>query len=120
VEQAKSAGHVIVTCEEMVPTDKLRENPDMNQIPFFCVDAVAEVPYGAYPTACYRYYDYDPIYLKNYRKSAQEETLHKTYLKQLIYGTRNHGELLELQGKERLSMIQSDPRTGYASGLDRR
>ncbi|MDP4725914.1 MAG: CoA transferase subunit A, partial [Desulfobacterales bacterium] len=54
VEQAKAARHLIVTCEELVDVDDLRAAPDHNQIPFFCVDAVVPVPWGAFPTACYR------------------------------------------------------------------
>jgi glutaconate CoA-transferase subunit A len=55
VEQAKSAKHLILTCEELVDTEELRKDPDQNNIPFIHVDAVVHVPYGAYPTACYRY-----------------------------------------------------------------
>jgi glutaconate CoA-transferase subunit A len=120
IEQAKSAKHVIVTCEELVETDILKENPDQNQIPSFCVDAVAHVPYGAYPTACYRCYDYDPKYLNEYRKCAEDEDLYKVYLKDYIYGLRDHEALLEKVGRERLEKIKADKRTGYAVGLDRR
>lgn len=70
IEQAKSAKHVIITCEELVESDELRAKPDQNQIPFFSVDDVAPVSHGAYPTACYRYYDYDPVYLNDYHKAA--------------------------------------------------
>ena len=60
VEQAKAAQHLIVTCEKVAADGELRQTPEQNQIPFFCVDAVVEVPMGAYPTACYPFYDYDP------------------------------------------------------------
>ena len=85
VEQAKSAKHVIVTCEELVETEILKADPDQNQIPSFCVDAVVHIPYGAYPTACYRYYDYDPDYLNRYRKYAEDDELYSAYLKEYIY-----------------------------------
>ncbi len=120
VEQAKSAKHVIVTCEELVETDVLKENPDMNQIPFFCVDAVVHVPFGAYPTACYRYYDYDPFYLSEYAKYARDEDEWKLYLDRFVHGVKNHGDLLDIVGDERLKTIKASPRTGYAVNLDRR
>ncbi|CAB5131346.1 3-oxoadipate CoA-transferase subunit A (EC [Olavius algarvensis associated proteobacterium Delta 3] len=120
VEQAKAAQHVIVTCEELVPTDALRKNPDLNRIPFFCVDAVVHVPFGAYPTACYRYYDYDPAYLNDYREMALDDDRHKDYLSRFVHGVADHQSFLELQGKERLDKIRADERTGYAVGLDRR
>lgn len=120
VEQAKSAKHVIVTCEELVEPDFLKENSDQNQIPSFCVDAVVHVPYGAYPTACYRYYDYDPNYLNEYRGYAEDDGLYKIYLEDFIHGLKDHGALLNKIGKDRLEKIRADKRTGYAVGLDRR
>jgi len=120
VEQAKAARHVIVTCEELVSTDELRENPDLNRIPFFCVDAVVHVPFGAYPTACYRYYDYDPSYLNDYRRMAQNDARHEDYLARYIHGVADHQRFLDMQGKKRLDKIRADERTGYAVGLNRR
>ena len=120
VEQVKAARKVIITCEELVETDRLREKPDQNQIPFFCVDAVVPIPFGAYPTACFRHYDYDPVYLNDYRKVAQDDTRYETYLNEFVLGVNNQGELLDHVGKDRIEKIKADPRTGYAVGLDRR
>jgi glutaconate CoA-transferase subunit A len=120
VEQAKSARHVIVTCEELVDVDRLREEPDRNQLPFFCVDAVVLVPMGAYPTACYRHYDYDPVYLNNYRRAASDDERYHNYLDEFVYGVQSHEALLERVGSDQLSQIKADARTGYAVGLDRR
>lgn len=120
VEQVKAAKHVIVTCEELVENGELRENPDANQIPFFCVDAVVPVPFGAYPTACYRHYDYDPTYLNDYRRYASDDNAYAEYLDTFIKGRKDHQDLLEYIGKERMDRIRADVVTGYASGLDRR
>ncbi len=120
VEQVKAARKVIITCEELVEADSLREKPDQNQIPFFCVDAVVPVPFGAYPTACFRHYDYDPVYLNDYRQAAQDETRFQNYLKEFVLGVDNQDELIEHVGKDRMDKIKADPRTGYAVGLDRR
>jgi glutaconate CoA-transferase, subunit A len=120
VEQAKAAKHVIVTCEELVDSDILKENPDQNQIPSFCVDAVVHVPYGAYPTACYRCYDYDPKYLNEYRRFAEDDGQYKIYLDDFIYKLEGHQALLDKVGTDRLEKIRADKRTGYAVGLDRR
>lgn len=120
IEQAKSAQHVIVTCEELVEADELRATPEHNQIPFFCVDAVVHVPFGAYPTACYRHYDYDPLYLSQYGKAASDEGLFKDYLDKFVYSVPDHPALLARIGQEQLEKIKADSRTGYAVGLDRR
>jgi len=78
------------------------------------------MPYGAYPTACYRHYDYDPAYLNAYRKSAEDDARYNAYLEEFVYGVIDHQGLLEKIGNEQLDAIKADPRTGYAVGLDRR
>jgi len=120
VEQAKAARHVIVTCEEVVAPEVLRKDSDRNQIPFFCVDAVVPVPFGAYPTACYRHYDYDPTYLNRYRESAIDDERYRDYISSHIMGVSDHAQRVALAGEEQIEAIRADPRTGYAVGLDRR
>ena len=120
IEQAKSAKHLIITCEDLVGSEELRKNPDQNQIPFFCVDAVVHVPFGAFPTASYRNYDYDPVYLNEYKVYAADDLSYKKYLEKFVYGVNDHQGLLDLVGGERMEMIKADSRTGYATNLDRR
>lgn len=119
VEQVKSARHVIVTCEELLPPPALRDHSDQNQIPPFCVDAVVHVPFGAYPTACYGAYDYDPVYLKNYAAYARDDQAFKQYLEQFIHQTAHHEDFLTLAAGSRIDALRADPKTGYATGLDR-
>jgi len=120
IDQAKSARVVIVTCEEIVDTDELRKKPEYNQIPFIHVTAVCHVPYGAYPTACFNYYDYDPQYLSQAAKFAKDDKLYKDYLDRFVYGVKNHEGLLKMIGKEQLDRLAADKRTGYATNLDRK
>lgn len=120
IDQVKASKKVIVTCEEIVDTEELRQEPDLNQIPFIHVTAVVHVPFGAYPTACYRYYDYDPNYLKQHSKFAKDDKLYKEYLDRFVHGVNNHQELLDMTGSERLNSLKADRRTGYAKNLDRR
>jgi glutaconate CoA-transferase subunit A len=120
IDQVKASQRVIVTCEEIVETDELREKPEYNQIPFINVSAVVHVPYGAYPSACHNYYDYDPRYLNQLSTFAKDDELYKEYQEKFIYGVKDHQGLLDLVGKEQLKLIAADKRTGYATGLDRR
>jgi glutaconate CoA-transferase subunit A len=120
VEQAKSAARLIVTCEELVAPSALRDTPDSNQIPPFVVDAVVHVPHGAYPTACYGYYDYDPVFLKRYAALARDDAAYRDYLDRHIRTTATHADYLKITAAERLADIQADPATGYARHLDRR
>ncbi len=119
VEQAKAARQVIVTCEELVDSSRLRRESDQNQIPFIHVDAVVPLPNGAYPTACYNYYDYDPVYLKAYAAAAKDDALFDQYLQRNIYGLSDHLALIDRVGSERLETIKADRSTGYAVNLAR-
>ncbi len=120
VEQARAARHLIVSCEELVEEDDLRREPDGNQLPFFQVDAVVLQPYGAYPTACYGCYDYDPEYLNRYRQLAGDDDTFQDYLDEYVYGVENHEQLCRLVGPDRLRQIKAVKPQGYAAGLDRR
>lgn len=120
VEQAKAARHLIVTCEELLAPEVLKAEPESNQIPPFCVNAVVQVPFGAYPTACYGSYDYDPVYLNRYKETAPDDERHRAYLEEFVYATDTHAEMIEKIAPEQLQAIRADQRTGYAVGLDRR
>ncbi len=120
VEQAKAARHLIVTCEKLVEAGQLRLAPDQNQIPFFCVDAVVHVPMGAWPTACYRHYDYDPARLHQYRHAALDDQRHRAYLETEIFSSKSHEAMMAKIDARQLEKIKADLRTGYAVGLDRR
>jgi glutaconate CoA-transferase subunit A len=74
----------------------------------------------AYPTACYGYYDYDPVYLNDYREAAGDDDRYHRYLNENIYGSADQADLLARVGSERLEAIRADARTGYAVNLDRR
>ena len=119
-EQAKSAKHLIVTCEELCDNGELKTNSDQNQIPFIHVDAVVHVPHGAFPTACYHYYDYAPQYLKSYGQKAKDDAAYEGYLEEMVYGCSNHQELIAKAGPEQMAAIAADPTTGYARNLDRK
>jgi glutaconate CoA-transferase, subunit A len=120
VEQAKAADKVIVTCEEIVPRSSIRLDPDQNALPPFLVDAIVKAPYGAHPTGCYGFYDYDPRHLNLYRNAAEDDTHFKEYLDKWVFGVTSHREYLAKVGHEDLMKIKADPTIGYAPGLERK
>ena len=119
VEQVKASRKVVVTCEELVEPDALRDQPERNQIPFLHVSAVCHVPYGGYPTAVYRHYDYDATYLRAYAEAAKDDDKFHAFQNKFLYGVKDHSALLDLIGPERLAAIKADPRTGYAVNMQR-
>lgn len=46
--QGKAAKRLIISCEEIVPTDEIRRCPNNTLIPHYYVDAVVHLPFGAH------------------------------------------------------------------------
>ena len=46
---AKAAKRVVLTTERIIPNEEIRRTPHATFIPFWCVDAVVEVPYRQLP-----------------------------------------------------------------------
>jgi glutaconate CoA-transferase subunit A len=121
VQQALCANTVIVTAEEIVEESVLRSETERNAIPFFVVNYVCHVPYGAHPYAVYNYYDYDPLQLKEYHESARNDYTYTQYLKKYVYGVKDHSDYLEtIGGKARLDSLKAMTGYGYSPELKRR
>lgn len=120
LEQARSAHHVIVSCEKIVSEEFIRNDPDQNCLAGFMVDAIVPAPFGAHPTACFGFYDYDPIHLKHYAKAASQDHTFQEYLDEWVRSISSHQEYIEKLGEPHLANIAADPVLGYAPGLDRR
>lgn len=120
LEQARAAERVIVTCEEIIPTEVIRQDPNQNSLPSFMVDAVVKVPWGAHPTASHYFYDYDPNHLNLYRRMAGDDDEFRRYLDEWVFGPDTWEDYLEKVGLKDLMRIKAHPTLGYAPGLDRR
>ena len=95
---AKASKRVVITAERIVPTESFRQAPSSTIIPFWCVDAVIEVPFGSYPgNMPFRYYS-DEEYLMSWLKKEKNPEEFAEFFKQQIYDTKNFYEYLELNG----------------------
>lgn len=113
-EAAKAAKQVIVIAETIVPTDVIREQPELTIIPGFRVNAVVPVTFGAYPTSLYRCYDHDAAHLRRYAATSGTQAGFDDYLREFVLGTSNHAEYLEKSGGEAvLNGLRADPHKGY-------
>jgi len=99
VEMVRASRHAIVSCEEIVSTDRIRNDPERTTIPYIHVSAVVEQPYGAHPTATYRYYDYDSDHLTYYQRCAREGgEMYQQYLKEYVLGCDDFEHYLDKVG----------------------
>jgi glutaconate CoA-transferase subunit A len=95
---ARAAKRLIITCERLVPTDEFRRDPTQTTIPFFCVDAVCEVPFGSYPgNMAYEYYS-DEDHLKRWLAAEEDLAGFQRFLDETIFGTANFTEYLNVCG----------------------
>ena len=74
VEAAFAARRTIVICEEIVPADVIRSDPNRTVIPGFLTTAVVEEPGGALPSSIQGYWrrDFEP-FLRYHRESRTVE-----------------------------------------------
>jgi len=121
VDLARAAKKLIVTCERLVPHDEMRRSPHATQIPFFCVDAVCEVPYGSYPGNMPCEYFSDEDHLKHWLAAEQDEEKFCAFLDEFIYGVPDfHAYLLKCGGLPRLQQLRQrevlvgDRKAGHA------
>jgi len=112
-EQARAARRVIVSVEEIVPEDAIREHPEFTLIPGFLVEAVVHAPYGAHPTGMFRYYDFDRQHVGRYMAAGKSPDTFQTYLQEFILGVPDHPSYLARIGIRRLMELRADPWRGY-------
>jgi len=101
---ALAADTVIITTERIITNEKVRRAPDLTKIPFFCVDAVVEVPYGCLPHECYGEYEPDFAHMDLYVKLMMGEGPKgvREYLDRYVYGVGRWNDYLSLMGVENI------------------
>jgi len=95
---AKASKRVVITTERIIPTEQIRQAPHATFIPFWCVDAVVEVPFGSYPgNMPYEYFS-DEEHLREWLRIEKDPEEFKKFFKRQILDTKDFYEYLELNG----------------------
>ena len=98
-EMIRASKAVIVSCEEVVSADKIRQYPESTTIPYVYVSAVVHQPWGAHPTSVYRCYAHDAEHIREYQKAAREGgAAFEAYMEKYIFSCANFDEYLEKVG----------------------
>jgi acyl CoA:acetate/3-ketoacid CoA transferase alpha subunit len=98
-EMIRASKAVIVSCEEIVPSDVIRRYPERTTIPYVYVSAVVHQPWGAHPTSVYRCYAHDSLHMREYQKAAREGgAVFEAYMEKYIFSSVNFDEYLEKVG----------------------
>ena len=98
VDIARAAKKLIITTEKIVHNEEIRQHPDRTSIPYYLVDAVIEVPYGAYPSNMAYEYFTDEEHLMDWLKAERDEEAFIKFLEKNIYNCKNHWDYLEVNG----------------------
>ncbi len=100
VDLAMAADKVILTAERIVSNEQIRRAPDRTKIPFFCVEAVVEVPFGCAPHECFG--EYEPLFphLDRYAAMIREGGTDacRAYLDRVVRGPASYAGYLEELG----------------------
>jgi glutaconate CoA-transferase subunit A len=112
---ALAADTVILTTEQIVDNNEIRRTPDRTDIPFFCVDAVVEVPYGCLPHECYGAYEPDFNHMDMYVKVMMERTTEgvQEYLDKYVYAPPSFDDYLSLFNVKDVVRATLNARKGY-------
>ena len=116
-EMAFAADKVVLTCEEIVPEDKLKQFPEANKIPGFIVDCIVEVPWGAHPTAVPFYYDYDTPFLINMHEVSKSREAINEWLEEWVFSPGNWEEYITKLGVKKLMDLRADSVIGYSTRI---
>ncbi len=107
IELSGASKRLIITTEEIIDNDKIREEPDKTVIPFYNVDAVVETPYGSHPCQMPEKYYFDEEHITEWLNLSQTDEGVDEYLDKYVYGTSNFEEYLEaVGGDEKLKYLE--------------
>ena len=95
---ARASKKLIVTCERLIQNDVIRQDPTLTSIPFYCVDAVCEVPYGSYPANMPYEYFSDEVHLRAWLEAETDLGRYQKWLAKYVYGVKEFAEYIDLCG----------------------
>jgi glutaconate CoA-transferase subunit A len=97
-ELARAARRVILSTEEIVDEEEIRRDPRQTVIPFYVVDAVCEVPYGAHPTLMPYQYFFDEVHIQEWLTLAKTAEGAQQYFDKYVMGATDFTDYLEKIG----------------------
>ncbi|MCP4760330.1 MAG: CoA transferase subunit A, partial [archaeon] len=105
-EIARSARRLIITTEEIIDNEIIRNKPQDTVIPGFFVDAIVEVKYGAHPTNLPGHYYFDEEFISEWLDISKTEEGIKSWMDKYVFGVKDFGEYIDLiGGKEKMKYL---------------
>jgi len=104
-EIARASKRLIISAEEIVPTEEIRRYPDRTIIPYYLVDAVVHAPFGSHPGEMVYAYASDGALLREWADKSKTAEGARAYLDQYIYNVPDHRAYLDLIGAAHLAEL---------------
>ena len=106
-----SGRQTIVTVEQLVSDEAIRDHPDRTILPRDAVTCVVEAPYGAYPCACDDRYTYDLDWVAEYYAASADPAAFAGHLDAWVFGlaeTQMEGAPIRLYAAHVEQVTQSE------------
>lgn len=97
-EIVNAADKTLITVERLVPHGDFVAEPHRTTWPRFITTAVAEAPWGAYPTSCFPKYTHDRTFFSDYSKAATKPDSFRAFFEQRLAGPVTHADFLQANG----------------------
>jgi len=97
-ELARAARRLILTTEQIIDNESIRKSPQDTIIPYYLVDAVVEVPYGAHPTLMPDLYYFDEQHIGEWLRLSKSEAGVAEYMDRYVFGVDSFKDYLALIG----------------------
>jgi glutaconate CoA-transferase subunit A len=118
VEAAYAARRTIVVCEEIVPDDVIRSDPNRTMIPGFLVTAVVEEPGGALPSSVQGYWRRDFETFLRYHGLSKTTGGYQSWLKEWVLDIPDRSAYLRHMGEAAVERLRvSDRRLAAAANF---
>jgi acyl CoA:acetate/3-ketoacid CoA transferase alpha subunit len=97
-ELARASRRLIITAEEIVDHELIQAQPWRTVIPFYLVDAVIEVPFGAHPTEMPVTYYFDEQHIAHWLEVSKTPEGTSQYFDEFVFGVPDFDAYLEKVG----------------------
>lgn len=102
-EMARASKRLIISTEEIVDEEVIRQNPHRTIIPYYLVDAVVEAPFGSHPGEMCYVYRRDEEKIREWVTAAESEDSAQQYFQKYVFDVKDHQAYLDLIGRDRLA-----------------
>lgn len=108
LELASASKRLIITTERLISNQEVRNAPHLTKIPYYLVDAVCHVPFGAYPGNLSGEYFSDEAHLREWLEAEKDPDRFKDFVRTHIYECATHEDYINRNGGlEKMNELRS-------------